>query len=243
VAYNALGGFKMRRIWGVVLLAVLFSTSALPEDPAPNPNPTPLFDKSAGNYLTYTELSRKTHELWADAQAEYLIALHRESMALKVFEVKENVFKKGHLALDQYKEAERDRDVAIASTRMLRDRVSALQATSSHYKSRAEIAAGAEVHIDKLYAEFLAHWHADCARIKSSIGFAEAQLVLADFRAQNGRKLHATQAMSYVDLLEREFEFSAAQERLKNAQGQDSTCMNDIPTLEFVRGILYSAQK
>lgn len=214
----------------------------MPTNPIPDPQdpvtPGPVYDKSRTNYLTFAQLARDAEERRDDAKAEYLSAIEKEAAALKIFEMQEKIFQKGHLSTDSFKEAIRDRDASVAWTRIWRDRASALSFAAQQFRKRAAIAAGAPVDIDALYADFLGEWHADCSRIKGAVSLAEADYMLAEFRVQSGRKLGTSGAISQQELVEREAAFKAAEIRLKSRQDQDAVCLKDVPTIQYVRGIL-----
>ncbi|MBY0369961.1 hypothetical protein K2X33_04690 [bacterium] len=226
-----------------LLLALLvgFQGIVRAEDPAPLPAPpVEKFDKSAINFLAFTEMLRDVQEDHGDAQAEYLAAIQHESLKIDVYKMDQGLYSEHAISRDELKESEKDRDTAVAGTRMWRDKVSALQSKADHLRKRIDIAAGAPVDIDGLYNDHLLQWQAECQRIKSAVDYAAAEVALWSYRVQNGRTLRQTNAISAVELLEREYKLKAWTERLKNKQVQDTTCLTGIPDLQFVRGILNS---
>lgn len=192
----------------------------------------------APKYLSYFNLGREAGFKLLDARAEYLVALEVEQKEQKIYDMYVKLRSSGSVSEEELRRTLRTRDVALARTRVWRDRIGALEGMISHSKRNAEMAKtdiAPQSEIDLLYSDYLLQWKSQCAVIKSEVDLYTAEYALADFLLDNTRKLRHKSVVSLHELLEREIEFKFADEKLKKSREAQSTCLDGIPTLDDIR--------
>lgn len=243
----AVGGFmgKGRVITAVLFLSLMGSVAQAepPPDPGPGPTPDPTptptveYDSSPTKYLMFFAMAREAGMRMDDSRLGYLIALEAEQKEIQLHSLNEKLHAKKAISEEDYRISLQRRDVAIARTRVLRDRIAVDEALFTNLKRQAGIGAGDPVDIDALYADYVAVWNAECVKYKSDIELAQAEFALANYRVTVARALAPGGSVSKYELIQREFELKAADERLKKEQASEVKCPNGIPTLEYVKSI------
>ncbi len=195
------------------------------------------YDPGPIKYLSYFESARNAGILLEEARAEYQVAIDREHRDTQLFDMHTKLLAKGASSMEDYRIAQRERDVAIAQVRVWKDRVDWLEHTVAFNSIGVNVAAGAPVDLEKVHAAYMGEWQAQCRVFKSEIAANEAQVSLASFRKQVADKLYVTRSITYSEVLDRDFHLKAAESRLAKATKLDSKCQQGLPSIDFVKKI------
>jgi hypothetical protein len=206
--------------------------------PAASANNAPdVYDPGPIKYLSYFESARNAGILLEEARAEYQVAVERERRDALLFDMQDKLMAKGATSMEDYRIAQREKEVAVAQVRVWRDRIDWLEHTVAFNQIGVEVSTGAPVNLDKTHAAYMGQWQAQCRVFKSEVVANEAQLALAAFRKQMVDKLYATRSISYSEVLDRDFLWKAAESRLAKSRRLDANCQTGLPSADFVKKI------